>query len=77
MENIKDISMKAQEFLDGIMPKNVRCIMVFIDTNNDEMGVTSDLSDSDTVSLLKEAIETIDKPEVTEVFPKKDNASSN
>ena len=77
MENIKDISMKTQEFLDGIMPKNVRCVMVFIDTKSEEMGVTSDLSDSDTVSLLKEAIETIDKPEITEIFSKKDNASSN
>lgn len=77
MENIKDISMKTQEFLDGIMPKNVRCVMVFIDTKSEEMGVTSDLSDNDTVSLLKEAIETIDKPEITEIFPKKDNASIN
>ena len=54
MEQLRDLSSQITQALDKILPNNVRCVFVLVDSNTKEVCTASDLSDEYALALLEE-----------------------
>jgi len=62
MERLKDISAQITKALDGILPDEVRCVIVLFDPEEKEVSTASNMGDDGTLSLLEEAVEVLKIP---------------
>ena len=63
MDKLNELATKITQMLDGVLPTNVRCAFVLLDTATAEITSASDMPDEETVILLEETIETLKTPE--------------
>lgn len=59
MNPLKDISDKITSMLDELLPKEVRCVFVLVDTVSQEISAASDMDDPQTIALLEAGISTL------------------
>ena len=59
MNNLKDLSAKVAQTLDTMLPKNVRCVIVLVDTTAQDVCAVSDLPDDQARALLVEAVDVL------------------
>lgn len=62
MAKLQELSAKIAQDLDVMLPKNVRCVIVLIDTNDQDICAVSDLPDDKAKLLLEEAALVLGEP---------------
>jgi len=65
MKLLQDLSATIASLLDPVLPKTVRCVIVLVDTVNQDVCAVSDLTDDKTKRLLEEAIQVLEDPDVS------------
>ncbi len=70
MSNVKDLAEKIQDALENILPKKLLFVIAFVNPEDNDVGLTSNLSDADTIALLQEGIEVIRDPDEVGDLPK-------
>lgn len=64
MKHLQDLSTKVQDVLEGIIPKEIRFVLIFAEQNGEDMSVASDLTDEEVLGVLTDAIDVIKNPTV-------------
>ncbi len=62
MAHIQKILEDVTNKLDEVLPSNVRCVIVCVDTDTGEASATSDLSEEDAIRLLEDGIKIMKMP---------------
>ena len=60
--------LKAAQTLDGILPENIRCVVVFGDLNTGEVAAISDLPDDVAADLAGLGVERLRSPDGTQIL---------
>ncbi len=60
---MQEILLKAAQSLDGMLPNNIRCVVVFGDLETGEVAAISDLSEDAAVALAKAGVSRLENPE--------------
>lgn len=63
MNKLRDLSGQITKALDGILPKEVRCVVLLVDTLEDDVCTLSDMDDDQVRALLEEGLETLKDPD--------------
>ena len=60
MKNLQDLTSQVAQTMDTLLPKNVRCVIVLVDTDTQNVASVSDLSDEEAKALLEEGLSALE-----------------
>lgn len=67
-DEMQALLLKAAQTLDGILPENIRCVVVFGDLNTGEVAAISDLPDDVAADLAGLGVERLRSPDGTQIL---------
>lgn len=68
MEKLKDLSIKVTKALDSLLPKEVRCVVILVDTVEQDVCTVSDMAEQDVKAILKDSLDVIDNPDESDTI---------
>ena len=70
MKSIEELLIEATKKMDSFLPRNIRCVIVFLDETTGEVSATSDLHEDEAALILEEGAKVFKNPTTT-ATPKK------